>query len=211
MTTPTKGRPRSFDRDKALLAAMELFWAHGFEGASLSDLTSAMGINAPSLYAAFGSKEELFHEAVALYGAVEGAPLMRAVEAAPTARAGIAAFLETSALSHTQPGKPRGCLIVLSGLHSADTNPAVAQALIRHRAGNVETLRRILERGIASGELSPQTDSKAVATFYATVQQGMSIQARDGADRSVLLAIAQASMGAWDALIGRSDISLPVA
>lgn len=206
MNTTTQGRPRSFDRDKALLAAMELFWAHGFEGASLSALTSAMGINAPSLYAAFGSKEKLFHEAVARYGQAEGVTLWQAVEAASTAKAAIAAFLEASAISHTQPGKPRGCLIVLSGLHSADTNPAVAQALIKHRAGNVEALRAVLQRDVATGALPATSDCQAIATFYATVQQGMSIQARDGADRATLLAIARAAMGAWDGLVGPEPI-----
>src|ERR671919_2398814 len=104
-----RGRPRSFERDTALRRAMEVFWAKGFDGASMADLTGAMGINSPSLYAAFGSKEDLFREAVALYGATEGTEIWSGLQEAPTARAAVERFLRVSAESFTRPGKPRGC------------------------------------------------------------------------------------------------------
>lgn len=195
-----KGRPRAFDREQALHAAMRLFWDRGFEGTSLSALTGAMGINAPSLYAAFGSKEALFHEAVAFYSRTEGQEIWPAVESAPNARAAIEAFLTRSAIFFSRPEQPAGCLIVLSGLHSADLNPTIADALRALRAENLDQLRGIFERGVASGELPSTADAKALATFYVTVQQGMAIQSRDGASRETLLALAAAGLASWESL-----------
>ncbi|MPY91376.1 MAG: TetR family transcriptional regulator [Luteitalea sp.] len=196
-----RGRPRSFDRDAALRRAMELFWAKGYDGASLSELTTAMDINSPSLYAAFGSKEALFREAVQLYGATEGTEIWDAIPDAPTARRAIERFLQATAEVFTRRDKPRGCLIVLGALHARDpSNASVCRELRDHRAQNAETLRGRLERGVAEGELPKGFDCRAVATFYATVQHGMSIQARDGASRETLLAVAQCAMAAWDEL-----------
>jgi AcrR family transcriptional regulator len=195
-----RGRPRSFDRAAALRRAMEVFWAKGYDGASLSDLTAAMGINSPSLYAAFGSKEALFREAVAFYSATEGTEIWTALPDAPTAREAIERFLRATAEAFTRGGKPRGCLIVLGALHATDANANVCQELRRHRAENVAALCDRLERAVRDGELPKGLDCQAVATFYATVQQGMSIQARDGAARETLLAVADCAMAAWDGL-----------
>jgi AcrR family transcriptional regulator len=195
-----RGRPRSFDRAAALRSAMEVFWAKGYDGASLAELTAAMDINSPSLYAAFGSKEALFREAVDLYGATEGTEIWTALPEAPTARAAIERFLCATAEAFTRPGKPAGCLIVLGALHANDANANVCRALRQHRADNVVALRARLERAVGEGELPQNLDCQAVATFYATVQQGMSIQARDGATRDTLLAVAGCAMAAWDGL-----------
>jgi len=200
-----RGRPRSFERATALRCAMEVFWAKGFDGASLADLTAAMGINAPSLYAAFGSKEALFREAVALYGATEGTEIWEALPQAPTAREAIERFLRASAESFTRPDRPAGCLVVLGALLASDANANVCRELRASRAGNVAALRSRLERAVAEGELPQSLDREAVATFYATVQQGMSIQARDGASRAILLAVADCAMAAWDGLTSRTD------
>ena len=196
-----RGRPRNFDRDAALRQAMEVFWAKGYDGASMADLTAAMGLNPPSLYAAFGCKEALFREAVALYVASDGGRIWAAVDAAPTARAAIEAMLRTSAEDFTRPNKPRGCLIVLSALNADDTNAAVCGALRDLRNGNVETLRRRLENDIAEGRLPPGLDGRALAAFYMSVQHGMSIQARDGASRKTLLAVTDVAMAMWDGLV----------
>jgi len=195
-----RGRPRSFDRAAALRRAMEVFWAKGYDGASLSDLTAAMGINSPSLYAAFGSKEALFREALALYSATEGTEIWTTLPDAPSAREAIERFLRATAEAFTKGDKPRGCLIVLGALHPSDANANVCQELRRHRAENVAALRDRLERAVREGELRKGVDCQAVATFYATVQQGMSIQARDGAAREALLAVADCAMAAWDGL-----------
>jgi AcrR family transcriptional regulator len=199
-----RGRPRSFDRAAALRRAMEMFWAKGYEGTSMSDLTAAMGINSPSLYAAFGSKEALFREAVDLYGETEGTEIWSAIPEAPTAREAFERFLLATADAFTQPGKPRGCLIVLGALHASDASENVCRELREHRVRNLETLRDRLERAIEEGELPKGLDCLSVATFYASVQQGMSIQARDGASREALLAIARCAMAAWDGLTAQA-------
>lgn len=196
-----RGRPRSFDRQAALRQAMNVFWAKGYDGTSLADLTGAMGINPPSLYAAFGSKENLFREAVALYSTSEGDDIWSGIEQAPTAREAIAAMLRASAESFSRPGKPRGCMIVLSALNADDGNAAICEALREQRAGNIRQLRERLARAISEGELPDTIDPRAVATFYASVQHGMSILARDGASRKTLLAVADNAMLAWGGLV----------
>lgn len=197
-----RGRPRSFDRTQALSRAMEVFWTRGYEGASMAELTDAMGIGSPSLYAAFGSKEALFREAIDHYGRTEGPEIHAAVGAAPSARAAVAAYLETSARIFTRPGKPRGCMVVLSGLTAGDASQGVCDALRASRAAAVTDLELRLRRGVDDGELPAHVDVRALAAFYVTVQQGMSIQARDGATCATLLAIARNALAAWDPLTG---------
>ena len=195
-----KGRPRSFNRAAVLRRAMEVFWAKGYDGASLSELTAAMGINSPSLYAAFGSKEALFREAVGLYTETVGTEIWAAIPEAPTAREAIEHLLYATAEAYASLGHPRGCLIVLGAPNPSDNNTAACEMLREHRVGNVETLRHRLEEAVAGGELPHGLDCHAVASFYATVQQGMSIQARDGASRETLLGIALGAMTAWKGL-----------
>ena len=195
-----RGRPRSFDRDAALRWAMEVFWVKGYEGASISDLTGAMGIGSPSLYAAFGSKEALFREAIELYGRTEGPAIWDAVENAPDARSAVAGFLTATAHSFSRPGKPRGCMVVLSQLNPTEASASVCAALRENRAQGQSGLERRLRRAVEVGELAPGTDVAALAAFYLTVQQGMSIQARDGASEETLLAVAKGAMAAWGPL-----------
>ena len=196
-----RGRPRSFDRAAALRRAMEVFWAQGYDGTSMSDLIAAMDVNSPSIYAAFGCKEALFREAVALYRATEGGRIWGAMTTAPSARAAIETVLRVSAEEFTRPGKPRGCLIVLGALNADDGNEVVRRELQEFRAENMTMLLRRLKRGVAEGELPNGPDWRAIAAFYITVQQGMSIQARDGASRKTLLAVADCAMAAWDGLV----------
>jgi AcrR family transcriptional regulator len=196
-----RGRPRNFDRADVLRRAMEVFWAKGYDGTSMSDLISAMDVNSPSIYAAFGSKEELFHEAVALYLATEGGRIWGAMTTAISSRAAIETMLRVSAEAFTQPSKPRGCLIALGALHADDGNETVRRELQEHRAKTMTMLLLRLKRGVAEGELPDGPDWRAIAAFYITVQQGMSIQARDGASRKTLLAVAECAMAAWDGLV----------
>jgi AcrR family transcriptional regulator len=195
-----KGRPRSFDRDEALRRAMELFWAKGFEGASLAELTQAMQINPPSLYAAFGSKEALFREAVAAYSKTVGGRIWSAFEAAPSAREAIAQLLRSSSEIMAQPGTPAGCMITLGALRKCDMNASVCDELRDRRHAATTALRQRLERAVAEGELPKTIDCDAMAEFYSAVQHGMSIKANDGASRETLLAIADGAMAAWDNL-----------
>ena len=179
---------------------MEVFWTKGYEGASISDLTEAMGIGSPSLYAAFGSKEALFREAIELYGRTEGPAIWDAVENAPDARSAVAGFLTATAHSFSRPGKPRGCMVVLSQLNPTEASASVCAALRENRAQGQSGLERRLRRAVEVGELAPGTDVAALAAFYLTVQQGMSIQARDGASEETLLAVAKGAMAAWEPL-----------
>lgn len=196
-----RGRPRAFDRADALQKAMLLFWEKGFQGAAMSELTAAMGINAPSLYACFGSKEALYREAMALYEAGDGAELAAAIAAAPTAREAIGTYLMRSAALFSRPDKPTGCMVVLSVVHAAGTSEEAGRALRDARTEMQGVLEARLRGALASGELSAG-DPAAIAAFYCTVQQGMSIRARDGASRAELEAVAQGAMAAWPALTG---------
>lgn len=195
-----RGRPRGFDREQVLRRAMEVFWEHGYEGASLTELTTAMGINAPSLYAAFGCKEALFREAVALYNRTEGISVYGALTAS-TAREAIAGLLRDAAGAYTGPGRPTGCMVVLAATTYTSKTVAVRDFLAEQRQRSTAELRARLDRGVADGELAPHTDTAALASYVSTVVYGMSLQARDGATREELIVVADAAMAGWEALV----------
>ncbi|MEU5401012.1 TetR/AcrR family transcriptional regulator [Streptomyces sp. NPDC005963] len=195
-----RGRPRGFDRATALQRAMETFWAHGYETTSIAELTSAMGINSPSLYAAFGSKEQLFREAVALYDATEGSPVTRALNEGPTAYAAIAAVLRENARAYTEEGRPTGCMIVLAATNVSDVGTEARDHLAQWRRSGVEMMTARLDRGVREGELPPDADTATIAAFYTAVLQGMSVQARDGARAEELERVAEYALAAWDVI-----------
>jgi AcrR family transcriptional regulator len=180
-----RGRPRAFDRERALQRATEVFWRKGYEGASLSDLTSAMGINPPSLYAAFGDKEALYLEALEYY--VNGTACRRA-------RAAVEALLLRSATALPELGMG-GCMMVTSAVNAS--SPKVRKTLTACRAGAEAGLRKRIERGIREGELPAGTDAAGLAKFYETVMQGMSTQIADGVSPKVLQTIVANAMRAW--------------
>jgi len=199
------GRPRSFDRQHALLRAMQVFWALGYDGATLADLQEAMGgITAPSFYAAFGSKEKLFREAVELYSRTLGAPMRDALDQHPTAHASIQALLHAAVESFRKPGAPRGCMLVLAAINSTPSNKSVQQYLRSLRARRQKAIERRLRRGVAEGELPLGLNVGALASFYATVVDGLAIQARDGATRKALDFAVVCAMASWDALVAQS-------
>jgi len=197
---PNRGRPRSFDRKAALLRAMEVFWTHGYEGATLNDLQRAMGgITPPSFYAAFGSKEALFREAVELYSSTLGLPMLQALAEQPTARAAVGGLLRGAVEAFTKPGKPRGCFLVLGAINIAPANKSVQDHLRSLRARRRKLIEQRLARGAKDGELPRNLDLKALASFYTTVIDGLAIQARDGASREALKFSVHCAMSAWDA------------
>jgi AcrR family transcriptional regulator len=200
-----RGRPRSFDREVALRRAMEVFWALGYEGATLTGLQEAMcGITAPSFYAAFGSKEDLFREAVELYSKTLGVPMMKALAEEPTARASLEALLQAAVEAFCRPGKPRGCLLVLGAINSMPANKSVRDHLRGLRARRQKVIQERLQRGVAEGELPSGLDLGALASFYTTVVDGLAIQARDGASRKVLKFAVRCAMAAWDTVIAEA-------
>jgi AcrR family transcriptional regulator len=194
-----RGRPRTFDRDEVLRKALLVFWERGYQNTSMADLTAAMGINSPSLYAAYGSKEKLFREALALYSDTEGVYTRRALAEQPTARAAVEVMMRDNAAAYTDPTTPRGCLVVLAAPIATPDNPAIPEELARHRAEVQHAVRARIQRGIAEGDVPAEADPDALAAFYATVLNGLSLQARDGATLDTLQVVVDNAMTAWPA------------
>lgn len=191
----TRGRPRSFDRATALEKALLAFWQHGYEATSVSDLTRVMGIGAPSLYAAFGDKQSLFDEVVRVYTGTHGAFGARALEEEPTAREGIARMLREAAAEYTDRSHPQGCMIIHAATNC--TNPEVEALLRDRRNANIAAIESRIRADIAAGLLPAGTDAAALARHTGAVIQGMSQQARDGARREELEALAEIAMAIW--------------
>jgi AcrR family transcriptional regulator len=195
-----RGRPRSFDREQALRAALHVFRERGYEGATLADLQAAMGgITAPSFYAAFGSKEALFDEALQLYRDTVGCVPASAMLESPTARDGIAAMLRAAVMISTAPDEPRGCLLVVGALNCSQANQNVEEHLRELRLEARQVIAKRIRRGVEDGDVPKTVDVASLAMFYATVLHGLSIQARDGASRTALFAAIDTAMEAWPA------------
>jgi AcrR family transcriptional regulator len=191
------GRPRAFDADKALDEAMEVFWRHGYEGATIAQLTDAMGINPPSLYAAFGSKEGLLKAALDRYSA-RRTTFVEEVVSAPTARAVAEQFLMRTADSHTDPANPPGCLLVQGGLACGVGSENVPFELAAHRAQTEQQLCERFVRAKAEGDLDATADPAALARYLSVVTAGMGVMASSGADREALRQVAAVSLRAFD-------------
>lgn len=197
MATTKRGRPRSFDRDAALVRATLLFWQHGYEGTSIADLTAAMGISPPSLYAAFGDKRTLFAEVVDRYGDTFGAFMDKALDGAGDIRSGFTRMLREAAVSYTDPRHPAGCLVISAATNCSPQTADIEEDLRGRRVANVRAFQRRLEEARTSGALPEGTDTRALSVFFAAVVQGMSQQARDGASTDELLSVAAYAMAAW--------------
>ncbi len=180
-----KGRPREFDVDKALDAALLLFWRHGYEGTSLSALTQAMGINVPSLYAAFGNKEELFKKVLDRYIQRPASYLPNSLRE-PTARAVVEKLFRGAIDMVKSPLHPDGCLLVQGALASGPMGESVTAELSRRRAGAEAAVRRRFELAVSQGDLPSDVDPAKLARYVITVLWGMSVQASGGASRAQL-------------------------
>ena len=190
------GRPPSFEREVVLQRAMRAFWRNGYETTSVVDLTEAMGISAPSLYAAFGDKKALFLEAVSLYAGSDD-QRARAFAQAESAYAAASDMLVACATLYTGETTPPGCLLASSTASGSDTQADVRAAVAGIRTQGRRNLRRRIERDIEAGMLAEDTDATSLSDLVFAVLQGMSALARDGASRVELEGIARQAMAAW--------------
>lgn len=176
---------------------MELFWRHGYEGTSIADLTTAMGFTPPTLYAAFGSKEDLYREVIQFFLLRSERRRMDAALAQPSAYAMLRSYLYAAAESFTDPHTPAGCMVATAALQCASENQPIAQEVARIRQHMVLGFVERLDGAKTSGELPATIDSLALANFYTAIVQGMSVQAIDGASTNDLLAVADLALSAW--------------
>ncbi|MFC4054763.1 TetR/AcrR family transcriptional regulator [Actinomadura syzygii] len=205
-----RGRPRTFDPDTALRQALDVFWEHGYEGTSLSDLAQAMGIASASIYACFGSKQELFRKVMLLYGTTSGGPPRSALSEHPSTRAAIHAMLRATADQITRSDAPHYCMLILASPTGAVENHDVREFLADIRRGQLAAVRDRLAQGVRDGDIdAPPARLDAVARYYTTVVQGMSVQARDGATGAELEEVITCAMAAWDALTATPPQPVP--
>ena len=194
-----RGRPCSFDTDAALDRALEVFWSHGFQSASLSELTAAMGVSKPSLYAAYGNKEALYLKVLERYVMQQSAAHIAVLDTEPDARRAIEGYLRSIATMHTDPALPGGCLIIngMSDRGGTSTPAAIELALQKMLQGSEDKLRERLLRARRDGQLAPGTHVSDLAALFISLIAGLSVLAKSGAKRAKLYAVITAAMRAW--------------
>lgn len=200
-----RGRPRAFNREAALALAMRLFWIKGYEATSIADLTEVMDVGPTSLYAAFGSKDQLYAEALRFYAITYEDLVLGRFRKAATARDAAYAYLQDSAAAMTGSDceLPHGCMVTLATVGS-DGHAELSDLVRTMRGGAFDVLVGRLERAVAEGELPSSLDVVKLARFLQTVQSGMAIRARDGADRAELQAVAEIAMDGWNGIVSRA-------
>lgn len=191
-----RGRPTNFDHEEALEKALQVFWTRGYEGASMSELTEALGINKPSIYAAFGNKEELFRKTLARYTSGPAAFVKEAMKE-PTARQVVEKFLLRAVDFFSDRSTPNGCMIVQAALTGGQGSSMIQQELIAYRKNLEASFNERFELAKSQGDLPQQVNTKQLAKYIATIHQGMSVQATSGATREDLLAIVEIALKSW--------------
>ncbi len=191
-----RGRPRTFNTDDALDRALDVFWRKGYDGASLPDLTEAMGINRPSLYAAFGNKEALFRKALQRYMEGPAAYVQQALDE-PTVRKVAEALFYGEVDLLTNPKNPRGCLAVQGALACGEAGEVIRDELTKHRKALESAIRRRFKKAQTAGDLPASADPAALAGFATAVIHGMAVQAAGGAGRKELKRVAETALRAW--------------
>ncbi|MBU1376469.1 MAG: TetR/AcrR family transcriptional regulator [Alphaproteobacteria bacterium] len=194
--SPTRGRPREFCVEEALVAALRVFWTKGYEGASMTDLTEAMGVTRPSLYAAFGNKEALFKKALDLYERDKLAYVGAALEA-PTAR-GVAERLLRGALEMQTTGSdPKGCLGVISSTACGSEAECIRDEVVARRASSDAALLLRFERAKAEGDFPDHIEAAGLVSYLSAVIQGLCLQAGNGAEPAALESLVTTTLGLW--------------
>lgn len=196
ISTKSAGRPREFDLDVALDRALELFWRQGYEGTSLADLAAAMGINRPSLYAAFGNKESLFLKALDRY-VDTGMTIVRIALEEPTARRAVETLLRGYVGLVTDPHTPAGCLTVNGALARSPGTEAICSELIARRLAFEDALRARLQRARKEGDLPSEANPADLARYVATIAQGVAVQAVSGASQKQLNHVVDLALRSW--------------
>ncbi|PUB24917.1 TetR family transcriptional regulator [Promicromonospora sp. AC04] len=193
------GRPREFDRDAAVQAALWLFWEHGYEATSLAQLRARMGISSASFYAAFGSKEALFEEVVRTYAGSFGRVTEAVGQDSLPPRAAVEYVLRASARMQTEPGHPSGCLMVLAAAVGGTDHATVRALLADHRAVVRRNVRAGIERAVDAGELPAAIDADGMSVMITGFLWGLSVESRDGTPMETLDAAITQLMQVWDA------------
>ena len=191
-----KGRPREFDVDEALAAALRVFWSKGYDGASLTDLTEAMGVTRPSLYAAFGNKEALFRKALDLYEREKLAYVGEALKA-PTSRQVVERLLRGALDMSTSGSEPRGCMRVIGSVSCSPEAESIRADLMERRRSSQRALCDRMQRAKDEGDLPDGTDVDGLCAYVGAILQGMSIQAGSGATKAQLEALVETSLAIW--------------
>jgi AcrR family transcriptional regulator len=191
-----KGRPREFDLDEALAAALRVFWKKGYEGASLTDLTEAMGITKPSLYAAFGNKEALFRKALDLYEREKLAYVGEALQA-PTSRQVAERLLRGALAMQTSEFEPKGCMRILTSVSCGPEAESIRADLMERRQSSQRALCERMNRAKAEGDLPENTDVDGLCAYLGAILGGMSVQAGSGAPRAQLEGLVETALQMW--------------
>jgi AcrR family transcriptional regulator len=192
----TMGRPRQFDADEALDRAVQVFWRQGYEGAALSDLTEAMGINRPSMYAAFGNKEELFRKAFQRYNDSTASYMSRALDE-PTARAVAEAVLRGAIEAVTTKDRPKGCMAVQAALATSADGEPVRRQLADWRGAGEAALRRRFQTAKTAGDLPADADPADLARYLCVLTYGIAVEATGGVTKAKLKRTADLALRSW--------------
>lgn len=187
-------RPREFDRALALRKARDAFWSRGYEATSMADLVDVLGLASARIYAAFGSKDDLFREAVELYETTEGGFVRRALENEPTARAAVKRMLGEAIETYTKPGRAWGCMVVSAATNCTVENDGLREWLAERRRRQTALISERLAQGVRDGDLKVDTDATVLGDFLSTVMHGLSVQARDGVSRKRLLRVSELAL-----------------
>jgi AcrR family transcriptional regulator len=196
-----RGRPREFDRGQALEKAMRLFWSRGYDAISMADLRAELGVTQASLYAAFGSKEQLFQEAVELYRQTEGFSTTAALATGADTREAIRTMLQAAVDAFSAPDAPGGCLLILGATNCPEESKTVQDHLLSIRRQISQSILDRLKLGQRDGNVPTTAPVAALTAYFSTVLHGLALQSRDGASRRTLTQVVEIAMAAWQQML----------